>query len=124
VTKLLRDELEFKGLAVTDDMEMGAIANTMGFSEACVMAVEAGEDMLLVCQKPERVYEAHQALVAAVRNGKFSERRIGKSLNQIATIKSSASSAHHFNEMAFSRLAEKMNELNSTLKRLRDALQD
>ena len=124
VTKLLRDELEFKGLTLTDDMEMGAIANTMGFAEACVMAVEAGQDMLLVCQKPERVYEAHQALVAAVRNGKFSERRIGKSLNQIASVKSAASSPHHFNEMSFTRLAEKMNDLNSTLKNLRDSLQD
>src|SRR5262249_16202938 len=55
VTKLLRDEMEFKGLAVTDDMEMGAITTTTDFGEACVMAVEAGQDMVSVCQRSDRV---------------------------------------------------------------------
>ena len=116
VTKLLRDEMEFKGLTLTDDMEMGAIANSMDFGEACVMAIEAGEDMLLVCQKPERVYQAHEALVRAVRNGRFSERRISRSLNHIAAIKSIASSPHHYSEMALSRLSEKMSDLTTMLK--------
>ena len=80
------------------------------------MAVEAGEDMLLVCQKTERVYEAHEALVSAARNGRFSERRIGRSLNQIAGIKSVASSPHHFSESVYARLAEKMTDLTTTLK--------
>ncbi|HZS48931.1 MAG TPA: beta-N-acetylhexosaminidase [Blastocatellia bacterium] len=116
VTKLLRDEMEFKGLTITDDMEMGAILNSMDFGEACVMAVEAGEDMLAVCQKTERIYQAHEALVRAMRNGRFSERRISRSLNHIASIKSIASSPQHYSEMALSRLSEKMNDLTTLLK--------
>ncbi|PYS76170.1 MAG: hypothetical protein DMF66_16180, partial [Acidobacteria bacterium] len=52
VTDLLREELGYGGLVVTDDLEMGAIAKHSEIEEAALRAVEAGEDMILVCARP------------------------------------------------------------------------
>jgi beta-N-acetylhexosaminidase len=52
VTGLLRDELGYKGAIMTDDLEMGAIANRYGADEASRLAIEAGEELLLFCHNP------------------------------------------------------------------------
>jgi beta-N-acetylhexosaminidase len=59
ITDLLRRQLGFTGLVLTDDLEMGAIQS---LERAVVEAVEAGADMLLVCHTPERMYLAHKIL--------------------------------------------------------------
>jgi len=110
VTTLLRDELDFRGLAVSDDMEMGAISESGDFAEACVLAVEAGNDMLLVCQTPERVREAHSALLEAAESGRISSARRKRGLDRIARVKSALSGPVAFNEGTHSRLQERMSQ--------------
>jgi beta-N-acetylhexosaminidase len=63
VTNLLRDELGFRGLVWTDDLEMKAIAERYGLDEAACLAIEAGCDALLVCSKLEYVELAYAGLV-------------------------------------------------------------
>jgi beta-N-acetylhexosaminidase len=58
-TDLLRRQLGFNGLVITDDLEMGAITN---FNEAIINAFDAGADMLLVCHTPEKILQARDAL--------------------------------------------------------------
>jgi beta-N-acetylhexosaminidase len=108
VTSLLRDELEFRGLAISDDMEMGAIVEMGDFSESCVRAFEAGNDMLLVCQTVERAREAHAALVTASESGRISAARRRRGLDRIARIKSSTSQPTAFNEGTYARLQERV----------------
>ncbi len=60
-TDLLRGQLGFEGVLVSDDLEMKAIANAIG--EAAVLAVSAGCDALLVCSRADLADEAHEALV-------------------------------------------------------------
>jgi beta-N-acetylhexosaminidase len=108
VTSLLRDELEFRGLAISDDMEMGAIVEMGDFGESCVRAIEAGNDMLLVCQTVEKVREAHEALVRAAESGRISPERRRRGLDRIARVKSAASQPTAFNEGTFARLQERM----------------
>ncbi len=84
VTDILRGELGFKGLVVTDSMGMGAIANHYTPGEAAVMAIQAGDDLLL------GVYNVPQALAgvrSAVKSGKISESRINDSVRRILTTK-------------------------------------
>jgi len=88
VTKLLREELGFGGLAITDDLEMGAIIKNYGIGEACQMAILAGIDMLAICSNPDSVREGFNAVLDAVKNEKISESRIDESLRRIAHIKS------------------------------------
>ena len=60
---LLRRQLGFTGLVVTDDMEMGAITRAGNFAAAVTGAIQAGSDMVLVCHTPDLILAAHEALV-------------------------------------------------------------
>lgn len=80
LTDLLRQELGFNGLIVTDALVMGAIANRYGADEAAVMAVEAGADIILMPVNPET---AIQAICDAVKTGRISQERILSSVERI-----------------------------------------
>lgn len=62
VTKLLRDQLGFEGLAMTDDLDMGAILNEVTFEQAIQEAVRAGNDLVMICHRLEMVELAKQHL--------------------------------------------------------------
>jgi len=80
MTDLLRGDMGFDGVLVTDALLMGAIAERYGCGEAAVMAVEAGVDILLM---PPDVEEAVGAVAAAVEAGRITEERIDQSLERI-----------------------------------------
>ncbi len=62
VTKLLRWQLGFEGLAMTDDLDMGAILNEVSFEQAIQEAVRAGNDLVMICHRLEMVELARQHL--------------------------------------------------------------
>lgn len=84
VTDLLRNELQFDGLIVTDALRMQAITNHYSSAQACVMALQAGVDILLL---PENLQEAHDGILEAIENGVLSEDRINESLTRILSLK-------------------------------------
>lgn len=84
---LLRQELGYEGMIVTDCMEMDAIAVNYGTVDAAVMAVEAGADLVLISHTAKLQAEAFEALLAAVRSGRISERRIDESMNRLLMYK-------------------------------------
>lgn len=84
ITDVLRGELGFEGVVVTDALNMSAISEYYTSEEAAVMAVRAGADMLLM---PENFEEAYNGLLAAVQAGTISEERIDESLRRIYRIK-------------------------------------
>src|SRR5919112_1660831 len=88
VTKLLREELGYTGLVVTDDLEMGAIARHYEIEETVRLAVEAGEDMLLICARPDLIRRGFESLLQAARDRVLTEDRIDASLRRIAAFKS------------------------------------
>jgi beta-N-acetylhexosaminidase len=80
MTDLLRSDMGFEGVLVTDALLMGGIAERYGCGEAAVMAIEAGVDILLM---PPDVEEAIGAVREAVRTGRITEERIDQSLLRI-----------------------------------------
>jgi beta-N-acetylhexosaminidase len=84
LTKLLREELEFNGLIVTDAMDMGAVVKNFGDADASVRAIEAGADVILM---PPDAEVAVNAIVAAVRKGRISPKRIDQSLARVLAAK-------------------------------------
>ncbi|MFD5034094.1 glycoside hydrolase family 3 protein [Streptomyces sp. NPDC058405] len=79
LTGLLREELGFDGLIVTDGMEMQAIASTYGIERGSVLAIAAGADAICVgggLADEETVLRLRDALVAAVRDGELPEERL------------------------------------------------
>ncbi|CCO23952.1 glycoside hydrolase family 3 protein [Maridesulfovibrio hydrothermalis] len=87
ITGILRRKLGFKGIIVTDDMQMGAISSRYGFKEAIHKAVYAGADILLfgnnLTYEPGLGTKAVNALKELVHEGKITERRIKQSYHRI-----------------------------------------
>ena len=83
LTDLLRDELGFTGLIITDGMEMDAVSkNFGGYDQTAVMAVKAGVDILTytTTANPEK---AHAGIISAVKKGEITEERINESVRRI-----------------------------------------
>jgi beta-N-acetylhexosaminidase len=107
MTRLLREQLAFKGLVITDAMDMngvlarvttsqtaqvsqpvtgvyGTINNSIGIAEACKLAIIAGADILLM---PSDVSAAIDAVVAGVREGRFTQARVDASVRRVLEMK-------------------------------------
>ena len=87
LTGLLREELDFSGLIITDCLEMKGVAKGWGTPEAGVLAVLAGADILLCCHTWDTQRALRDALVSAVQDGRVPEARIDQSLARIAAAK-------------------------------------
>ncbi|MGG7160017.1 beta-N-acetylhexosaminidase [Clostridium baratii] len=87
VTNILRKDLGFNGLIVSDDMTMGAITENYSIEEASIKAINSGVDLLLVCQKYENTENVLKALKEAVLNGTISKERLDNALYNIISIK-------------------------------------
>ena len=83
-TALLREELGFEGVIVTDALNMGAIQNHYTAKEAAVAALEAGADIILM---PADFKEAFDGVMEAVESGAISEERIEESVRRILEAK-------------------------------------
>lgn len=84
LTGLLREEMKFRGLVVTDAMDMQGLAARFAPGEAAVRALLAGADVLLMPPKPA---EAARAVVAAVKEGRLAVERIDRSVARILAAK-------------------------------------
>lgn len=84
ITDILRGELGFDGIVVTDAMNMKAITDYYTSDEAAVKALQAGADMILM---PEDFEAAYQGVLSAVNSGTLSEERIDESLRRIYRVK-------------------------------------
>jgi beta-N-acetylhexosaminidase len=84
LTGVLRNELGFKGLIITDALEMAAVRAKYGDAEVAVRAIEAGADQLLLPPAPDVQFKA---VVDAVRSGRISEQRINESVKRILLLK-------------------------------------
>ena len=88
LTGLLRGDLGFNGLIITDCLEMNGVAKDWGEAEAAVLAVLAGADILLCCHTWTKQRAIRDGLVAAVEQGRIPLSRIDASLTRIAAAKS------------------------------------
>ena len=84
VTGLLRKDLGYNGIVVTDAMNMGAIKDNYDSDEAALLAVEAGVDVVLM---PKDFDKAYNGILTAVKNGNVSVERIDESVERILKVK-------------------------------------
>lgn len=87
LTDLLREELGYQGVIITDDMEMGAIDNHFGTEEATVRAIQAGADLILIGHSLAKQEKALGAVKQAVNEGVISEQRIDESVRRVLQLK-------------------------------------
>lgn len=84
ITDILRGELGFDGIVITDALDMGAVTDYYSSAQAAVMAVAAGADMLLM---PEDFVAAYEGVLNAVQRGELTQERIDESVRRILKVK-------------------------------------
>jgi len=90
---ILREKIGFKGVVVSDDMQMNAIASNYGFEEAIIKAINAGCDILIISNNSTSVYDDQlpyktiNIIYKAVREGKISMGKINGSYDRIMNLK-------------------------------------
>lgn len=87
VTKLLREELGFNGVVVTDDMIMEGVKGKYPTNESAIKAIEAGNDLIIVSAGIQDQNSAIDGVIEAVRSGVISEKRINESVYRILKLK-------------------------------------
>ncbi len=102
VTELLREELHFEGLIMTDDLDMGAILNQYDLDETIRLAVAAGTDLVMICHRVNQIDKVHAALTRLPRA------QIDRALKSIARLKSKLALPNEFSEPAFAALNDEI----------------
>jgi len=115
VNNLLRRELGFQGLVISDDLEMGAISNNYSIEDACVMAINAGVDMLSICADSDAIRKGFKRVTSAVKTGEIKETRIEESLKRITQVKSLIQLPYHLDIARLQILSKEIAELNKKL---------
>ncbi len=92
IKNILRDELNFNGVVVSDDMQMGAIVDNYGYDEAIIKAINAGCDMLIISNNGKTYDEkapsdAVDIILKAIERGEISSEQINDSYNRIQVLK-------------------------------------
>ncbi len=87
LTGILREELGYKGLIITDCLEMKAIADNYGTSEGALQAVKAGADLLCICHTLERQVKALKLIEEAVLDGSIPEAELDAHVERILKAK-------------------------------------
>ncbi|WP_062107247.1 beta-N-acetylhexosaminidase [Bacillus niameyensis] len=87
ISQLLRSQLGFTGVVITDDLTMKAITNHYDIGDAAVQSVNAGSDIILVSREEENIMAVLDALMTAVESGEISEERIDESVKRILWLK-------------------------------------
>jgi beta-N-acetylhexosaminidase len=88
VTDLLRGQLGFHGVAITDDLNSGAVTAIMSVPQAAVQAIQAGADMVWISGPRSVQQEAYQAILTAAKTGKIPRERIDQAAIRILAVKS------------------------------------
>jgi beta-glucosidase-like glycosyl hydrolase len=87
LTKLLRSEMGFKGLVITDDIEMAAISKRMDIGEAAVKSIQAGADIVLISSYDMNIPQISAAVKKAVAENRITPNRIEESVRRILAAK-------------------------------------
>jgi beta-N-acetylhexosaminidase len=98
ITNLLREEFRYEGLIMTDDLDMGAILNEYGLEETIRLAIEAGNDWVMICHRVDSIEEVHSTL------GKLPPAQIERALHSVAQTKTKLTPPHDFSEAKFKKI--------------------
>jgi beta-N-acetylhexosaminidase len=98
ITELLREEMGFQGLIMTDDLDMGAIMNEYGLEETIRLAIAAGNDLAMICHRVPSIAEAHRTLQ------KLPAEQTIRALASVARFKKNLARPDEFSEAAFRKI--------------------
>src|SRR3954467_4580108 len=98
ITQLLREEFQYDGLIMTDDLDMGAILNEYGLEETIRLAIEAGNDWVMICHRVAEIEKVHSVL------GTLPAPQIERALENVARTKKRLAAPDKFSEARFKEI--------------------
>lgn len=98
ITDLLRNELGFDGLIMTDDLDMGAILTGYQLEDTIRLIIAAGNDLAMICHRIPEIENVHRIL------GKLPRKQIDRGLNSVARFKKNLTPPDEFSESAFCKI--------------------
>jgi len=119
VTGILRAKVGYRGVALTDDLEMGAVDQHRPAGEVALEALEAGNDLVMFCKSWERIEEAHRAIARALKTGGLSPARADAALSRILSLKERLprpGSAPAFDPGSFAEICRSLGRLEEGLR--------
>jgi beta-N-acetylhexosaminidase len=105
ITDLLRNEVGFRGLIMTDDLDMGAILTGYRLEDTIRLAIAAGNDLAMICHRIPEIENVHRIL------GKLPRKEIDRSLKSVARFKKNLTSRYEFSEAAFRKINDEILDL-------------
>jgi beta-N-acetylhexosaminidase len=87
IEDVLRQKLRYRGLVISDDMEMGGVLNHASAESAAIEAIAAGTDLLEICHRADRVLATHEALLREAERSPAFARIVDKAAKRVATAK-------------------------------------
>ncbi len=109
ITELLREELGFEGLVMTDDLDMGAIMNEYGLEETIRLAIAAGNDLAMICHRVPSIEEARNTLQ------KLPTDQTIRALGSVARFKKNLTRPDEFSEAAFRKIDHEIWDLRTAV---------
>jgi beta-N-acetylhexosaminidase len=98
ITQLLREEFHYDGLIMTDDLDMGAILNEYGLEETIRLAIEAGNDWVMICHRVSEIEKVHAILET------LPPAQIERALASVAQTKAKLTAPDEFSEAKFKEI--------------------
>ena len=105
ITDLLRNELGFRGLIMTDDLDMGAILTGYRLEDTIRLAIAAGNDLAMICHRIPEIENVHRIL------GELPRKQIDRGLKSVARFKKNLTPPYEFSEAAFRRINDEILDL-------------
>lgn len=87
ITDILKKRIGYRGLVLSDDLEMGGVLSAAPIAEAAIEFVRAGGDVCLICHREDYILQAHEALVKAAETDKKFARRVAESSRRVLAFK-------------------------------------
>ena len=105
ITDLLRNEFEFDGLVMTDDLDMGAILNGYALQDTIRLAIDAGNDLVMICHRIPEIENVQRILAALPQD------QIDRALENVARFKERLKPPDEFSEAAFRKIDDEIWDL-------------
>jgi beta-N-acetylhexosaminidase len=115
VMRMLRTAFKYDGLVITDDMEMGAVVQRLSVAEASLRAIEAGSDMILICEQEANFKAARDLICQAVVDGRIKVEVLDKANHRIDRVLDLAGDYEHFDRDEFDAVCRELAELKRAL---------
>lgn len=115
VMRLLRQALKYDGMVITDDMEMGAVVQSLSVADASLRTLQAGSDMILICEHESNFVAARDAVVSAVEKGELQTCALDQAVKRVDKVLGLAGDYETFDEREFDQVCHEIAELKSAL---------